>query len=173
MNLAKEATKAFFKDSWRGNELRIMTDGIKVYDDQPVGSDYGAVMYRESYTRVSKDEDFWGLGFDEYKSYDKVVYTSGPTFVNGGWFTEGLKVQTRQLGEWKDVSGLVIEPLYPYDNTAGNPLKGAESITGIDYTFSFDDTWGDGIRIVGKPYTDDDGVSFTSISEFEVYYVAE
>ncbi len=38
---------------------------------------------------------------------------------------------------------------------------------GSTYTFSFDDTWGDGVRIIGTP---GGTATFTSFAESEVYY---
>lgn len=64
----------------------------------------------------------------------------------------------RQNFHWVDVIGLSVTPAYPYD---------ANAATNTTYTFTFDDTWGDGIRIVGVP---GGSAYFTSIGELEVYY---
>jgi hypothetical protein len=67
-------------------------------------------------------------------------------------------VQVRQNHRWIDVTNLHVSPRYPADQTAG-PYK--------TYTFTFDDTWGDGVRVVGTPGGD---AHFTSIAEMEVYF---
>ncbi|UYQ60962.1 hypothetical protein [Streptomyces peucetius] len=51
-----------------------------------------------------------------------------------------------------------IGPAYPYDNTAGAHRT---------YTFAFDPTAGDGVRIIGRPGGER---TFTSIAELEVNY---
>ncbi|MEO3806352.1 hypothetical protein [Nonomuraea sp. B1E8] len=89
---------------------------------------------------------------------DKVVFTSGKMFGDGGWFGADLRVQVRKDHEWTDVSGLRITPGYPYDDTAG-PFRA--------YELAFDATGGDGVRIIGAP----GGTrTFTSIAELEVYH---
>jgi hypothetical protein len=89
---------------------------------------------------------------------NKVVYTTGAIDPNdGGWFDD-LRVQVRQNFRWIDVTGVTVTP--PYPNTA---QAGANT----HYTFTFADTWGDGVRIIGTP----GGPSkFTSFAEPAVYY---
>lgn len=93
-----------------------------------------------------------------------VVYTTGNTFFDGGWFGSsdgGLRVQVRQDFRWVDVIGLSIAPDYPYDQSAG-PNK--------SYVLTFDDMWADGVRIVGPP---GGAAHFTTIAELEVYFAGE
>ena len=79
-------------------------------------------------------------------------------FAVRGWFSGGLRVQVRQGFNWTDVTNLVISPSYPYNGSAG---------TNKSYVLKFDDTWGDGARIIGAP----GGTAyFTSIGELEAYY---
>lgn len=92
---------------------------------------------------------------------NRVVYTTGDIFSDGGWFTdpaEGIHVQVRQNHDWVDVTGLSVSPAYPYDSSAG-----PNSI----YTFTFDDIAGDGVRIIGKA---GGSANFASISELAVYF---
>lgn len=59
---------------------------------------------------------------------------------------------------WKDVENSAIEPPYPYDASA-TPFK--------TYVFFFNDTWGDGVRIIGR----NGGMErFTSIADLKVFY---
>jgi hypothetical protein len=102
--------------------------------------------------------DFWGITFNHVYAFNKVVFTTGNVFGDGGWFTSGLRVQTRCNGIWIDVSGMTVTPVYPNNNTAGAHLT---------YAFTFNTVAGDGIRIAGVP---GGGAYFTSISEFEAYY---
>lgn len=111
----------------------------------------------DSWNNENKKEDYWGYTWSQAYHLNNVVYTTGNIFPDGGWFTD-IKVQVRQNFEWKDVENLSISPDYPNSSDAG------ENET---YTFSFDDTWGDGIRIIGTPGGDR---TFSSIAELEVYY---
>jgi hypothetical protein len=57
-----------------------------------------------------------------------------------------------------DVTNLQVYPAYSYD-------EHVES--GTSYTLSFDDAWGDGVRIIGRP---GGSSAYTSIRELVVYY---
>lgn len=105
-----------------------------------------------------KPFSWWGYTWNQAYHLNKVVYTTGKMFSDGGWFSSGLTVQVRQNFAWVTVSGLGITPDYPYDQGAG---------TNVSYTFTFDETWGDGVRIIGTPGGPG---SFTSIAELAVYY---
>ncbi|MGH9457948.1 MAG: hypothetical protein ACRD2J_09955 [Thermoanaerobaculia bacterium] len=103
----------------------------------------------------TKTTDFWGYTWTRAYNLDRVVYTSGEIAGDGGWF-ETLRVQVRQNFRWVDVEGLSISPAdlsQPYGK----------------FVLDFDDTWGDGVRIIGMP-----GGSgrYTTLAELEVYYAA-
>jgi hypothetical protein len=106
----------------------------------------------------AKAQSYWGYTWSRPYNMNKVVYTSGASFPDGGYFASGLKVQVRQNFQWVDVTGLSVSPDYPYNGTAA-PYK--------TYTFKFDDTWGDGVRMIGATGGTQ---KFTAISELEVYY---
>lgn len=107
-----------------------------------------------------KPQDWWGYTWNRAYNINKVVYTTGTMFGDGGWYASGLTVQVRQNFQWVNVQGLRMTPSYPYNNTAG---------TNSSYVLSFNDTWGDGVRIIGTP----GGTSyFTSIAELGVYYTS-
>ena len=124
-------------------------------------NDGNTAQSEDSWDNSSKSSDWWGYTFGTSYHFDRVVYTTGNMFSDGGWFSAangGLQVQVRQNFRWINVTGLRISPDYPYDGTAG-PNK--------TYTMTFDATWGDGIRVTGTP----GGTStFTSIAELEAYY---
>ena len=111
----------------------------------------------DSWNNERKAEDYWGYTWSQAYNINELAYTTGNVFPDGGWFTD-IKVQVRQDFEWVDVTNLSISPDYPNDSSAG---------TNETYTFSFDDTWGDGVRIIGTPGGD---AHFTSIAELEVYF---
>lgn len=174
-NLAQESKDVLFVNDNRSNAARVMVDGITKFKDIATGStDIGAVGFAESYTGGSKDLDYWGVDFGKHVTLDKVVYTSGPTFFDGGWFVDdSLKVQVRQFNDWVDAEVTEMTPAYPYNNTAGPRLAGQTELQGIAYTFKLRDTWGDAVRIIGKPYAHSNGVAFTAIAELAAYYVED
>lgn len=106
---------------------------------------------------ADKPADFWGYTWTRRYNIDRVVYTTGRMSDDGGWFDD-LRVQVRQDFDWIDVSGLRTTPSYPHDASAGPNRR---------YTLAFDPTWGDGVRIIGRP----GGSSrYTTIAELEVYF---
>lgn len=105
-----------------------------------------------------KPLSWWGYTWNQAYNLNKLVYTTGTISSDGGWFRSDLSVQVRQNFTWVTASGLSSTPGYPYSSAAGSYTT---------YTFTFTDTWGDGIRIIGAP----GGTShFTSIAELAVYY---
>jgi hypothetical protein len=133
-------------------------------------SHYGKIAYlndgrrdltEDSWDGEQKTVDQWGYTWPRAYNVNRAVYTTGRMFPDGGWFTAadgGLKVQVRQNLSWRDVTGLTVDPGYPYDSSAG---------PGKTYTLTFDNTWGDGIRVTGHP---GGSAAFTSIAELEVYF---
>jgi hypothetical protein len=101
---------------------------------------------------------YWGYTWPLEYNINKVVYTTGDVFSDGGWFASGLTVQVRQNSQWVSVSGVSVTPAYPYNSSAG-----AQTV----YTFNLPDELADGVRIIGTP----GGTStFTSITQLAVYY---
>ncbi|GHO87512.1 DUF4185 domain-containing protein [Dictyobacter formicarum] len=115
----------------------------------------------DDYDQAAKTQDWWGYTWNQAYNLNKVVYTTGNMFSDGGWYSNGLTVQVRQNFQWVNVSGLHVTPSYPYSNAAG---------ANTNYVFTFNDTWGDGVRIIGTP----GGSSyFTSIAELSAYYTTK
>ena len=115
----------------------------------------------DSFDSRNKRVDFWGITFSKAYRMNRVVYTTGAMFPDGGWFSAydgGLRVQVRRDGLWTEATGLAITPDYPYDSGAGDFT---------DYTLCFDPVVADGVRIIGPP---GGGAYFTSIAELEVYF---
>ena len=104
-----------------------------------------------------KTASWWGYTWPRRYFINRVVYTTGSMFADGGWFSSGLKVQVRRNHAWVDVTGMTISPAYPYSSAAG-PNR--------TYTFDFTAIDGDGVRIIGGP---GGAAAFTSISELAVY----
>lgn len=106
----------------------------------------------------AKTVDWWGYTWPQPYHMNRIVYRTGDVSDVGGWYAADLRVQVRQNFEWKDVEGATITPRYPYSGDA---------VAHATYTFTLPEgTWGDGVRIIGRP----GGAShFTSISQLAVY----
>ncbi|MEO7021272.1 MAG: DUF4185 domain-containing protein, partial [Ktedonobacteraceae bacterium] len=89
-----------------------------------------------------KATDWWGYTWNHAYMMNKVTYTTGTIFSDGGWYASNLRVQVRQNFQWVDVTGLNATPNYPYNNSAGSNTT---------YTFTFNALQGDGVRIIGTP----------------------
>jgi hypothetical protein len=148
--LTGSATRAISKSTHYGrlcglNCGDILDDGFKNQSED----DFDAEL---------KLADWWGYTWSHAYNLNRVVYTTGSMFPDGGWFSSSLHVQVRQNFDWVDVNNLSIDPAYPYSSNAGSRTT---------YIFTFDDTSGDGVRVIGTP----GGSShFTSISELGVQY---
>jgi len=148
-NIAKTGTgrAALYTVDHFGNALAQMTDGVK-----NSGGD-------DSWNNAPRNEDYWGISFDGNYGFNKAVFTTGNMFPNGGGFGDGVKIQVRQNGSWVDVTS-IISPPAPYD------------VAYKSYTFTFNDTWGDAVRVYGKPaHAKEDVNTFTSVGELELYYM--
>lgn len=106
---------------------------------------------------ADKREDFWGYLWTRRYHLDRVVYSAGKTHADGGWFDD-LRVQVRQDFRWVDAQALQVSPRYPHSRRAGPDKR---------YVLDFKATWGDGVRIIGKP---GGKAKFTTIAELGVYY---
>jgi hypothetical protein len=131
------------KYSAHNSHLNYMNDGNKGHSE-------------DNWNGERKQEDWWGYTWSQSYNMNKVVYTTGNMYPDGGWFND-IKVQVRQNFKWVDVENLEGVPAYPNSNSAGKNQS---------YTFIFDKTWGDGVRIIGTP---GGNATFTSIGELEVY----
>ena len=128
---------------------------------------FGNVGFYNDGNRAESDDDWndenkaaswWGFTWPRQYTVDRLVYTTGTMFGDGGWFSSNLRVQVRRNGVWSDVPGQSVTPAYPYNSSAG---------TNHTYTFTFPATAADGVRVIGVP----GGTrTFTSIGELEAYY---
>ncbi|NGN66495.1 DUF4185 domain-containing protein [Streptomyces sp. A7024] len=144
-NLAREpGTARTERVAHFGNE-HFYNDGVKDHSE-------------DDWNDENKSASWWGYTWPKQYKVNKVVYTPGKMFGDGGWFASDLRVQVRKDHRWTDVTGLAIGPDYPYNNTAG---------PGKTYELTFDATAGDGVRIIGTP---GGSRTFTSIAELEAYF---
>lgn len=112
----------------------------------------------DDFDQEIKTSDWWGFLWSRPYTLNQVVYQTGNMFPDGGWFAAKLRVQVRQNFRWVDIPGATVTPTYPYSSAAGAYTT---------YTFNFPGTWGDGVRIIGRP----GGTSyFTSIGQLAVFF---
>ena len=102
-----------------------------------------------------------GYLFDKTYEVDKVIFTEGMNFDNGGWFANGdVAVQALINGTWTDISKVKVSPKYP----AGN-LQSDFGAQFEEYVFTFNKIECQGIRIIG---TAGGSAGFISVSELAV-----
>lgn len=116
----------------------------------------------DSFTGAILHEDDWyAIRFAATVEANRVVYTEGKSFDNGGWWlTLGLEYLDARTMKWQPVPGAGMSPAYDYRDT----MEGREPYTA--FTFEFPTLSAAGFRIIGRA----GGVrTFTSIGELEVY----
>lgn len=110
----------------------------------------------DSNNRTPATHDFWGVTWPTSYRVDEVVLVHGAADARGGRFTAAPAVEVRRDGRWQAVEEVTVAPAYDPD--------AAEA--GTRYTFTFPETAGDGIRLVGEA---GGAQSFTTVTEVEVY----
>ena len=106
------------------------------------------------------EKDWYGYLWRDPIFPDRVVYTMGRNYLDGGWWTS-LTVEYTTDGEtWSEVQDVVITPLYNFSNDpAARPDYSR-------YVLTFESVRASGLRIAGTP---GGFAQFTSIVELEVY----
>lgn len=127
---------------------------------------FGTAIYNDGNTAHNEDDwnderkptSWWGYTWPRTYRLDRVAYTTGTMFGDGGWFSSAPRIQVRRAGVWTDVTGQRVTPSYFTSPSAG---------TNRTYVFDFDTTTGDGMRVIGGSGGTQ---TFTSIAELEAYY---
>lgn len=114
----------------------------------------------DDYDGEIKDSSFWGYTWPQDLTFNNVVFTTGQTAEDGGWFIVRPQVQVRQDGVWSTVHGTTWSPSF----SPGGPGQSPTS-----YEINFPKTSGDGIRVIGVPGGNH---RYTSVSEMAVHYTA-
>jgi len=143
--------------------LEQFRDGKK-----PNVGDYnpGAQFDTFAYSALVHDE-YIGYIFTSPFELNKVVFTEGMNFDNGGWFANGtLKLQLLiadgDVAVWTDVE-TEVDPAYPNGNTQAAFGSSFET-----YTFNFEKTVCMGVRLIGEA---GGSAHFISVAELEAYGV--
>lgn len=153
VNLAPLAEGAVYTYDYFGNAFNVMKDGN-------VGSEANDATSWQDH--IQQTEVYWGLTFSKLYNFNTVDFTVGKLNSNsGGWYGSEPKVQVRYNSQWIDVTNQSVSPAFPDDPTSSEQT----------YTFTFDDMYGDAIRIIREP-GQAPGVDFayTNIRELAIYY---
>ncbi|WP_412062454.1 PQQ-dependent sugar dehydrogenase [Rubrivirga sp. IMCC45206] len=115
----------------RGAELAgVVVDGVTPAPDAPrwrhVSTDGG-------------DASWVQIETDGARAFSGVAFQEGGAFADGGWFEASPRVEVRQGGTWRAVTGLTTSPAYRADD--GAPFD--------TYALAFAPIDGDAIRVVG------------------------
>jgi hypothetical protein len=109
---------------------------------------------------LNSHKDYIGYIFKNKCSVDKLIFTEGMNFDNGGWFADGsVTVQALVNDTWTNINAK-ISPSYPNSNEKDGFGEDFE-----EYTFTFNAVECDGIRIIG---TAGGEAGFVSVSELAV-----
>ena len=109
---------------------------------------------------LNSHKDYIGYIFKNKCSVDKLIFTEGMNFDNGGWFADGtVTVQVLVNDTWTNINAK-ISPSYPNSNEKDGFGEDFE-----EYTFTFNAVECDGIRIIG---TAGGEAGFISVSELAV-----
>jgi len=133
------------------HDIEVIRDG----DRPPAGSWDSSRQYDTYDGPHTAPKDWIGYAYGAPQRFRRVLFQEGRQFWDGGWF-ETLTVQVRQDGQWVNVSGMTVTPLYP----------GLNAISYETFVMSFTAIAGDAIRIYGRPGGSD---GFISVGELRVY----
>ena len=149
VNLAAPSTGAVpISKSAHFGRLQILNDG------QRTGSE-------DDFDDEVKSASWWGYTWPRRYHLNRVDFTSGEVFPDGGWFVGRPRVQLRRDGQWVDATAQTVSPAYPGDATAGAHKT---------YTITFLPADADGVRVYGTP---GGNRTFTSASEVAVHYATQ
>jgi hypothetical protein len=115
----------------------------------------------DDYDDEVKSSSWWGHTWPRRHRVNRVEFTSGQVFDDGGWFSGRPIVEVRRDGQWSRATAQTITPAYPGDSTAG---------TNRTYTFTFVPVEADGVRVTGVP---GGSRTFSSVAEVAVRYVTQ
>lgn len=147
-----------------GNKsLEVLRDGKKPnVGDYNTGDQYDTYM-----NNAASHEEYVGYIFTKEFEINKVVFTEGMNFGDGGFFENGsLKLQilvaNGDVAEWKDIEA-EVSPEYP--NGTAQAHFGLSFET---YTFHIEKPYCMGVRLIGMA---GGSAHFISIAELEVWGV--
>jgi len=106
------------------------------------------------------EEDWYGYTWSGSIYPERVVYTMGQNYTDGGWWTFLTVQYMTDSGTWREAANVTITPPYNFEDRFDARPDYSR------YTLSFDRVRASGLRIYGEP---GGIVDFTTIVELEVY----
>lgn len=148
VNLADPATAAVpISKSAHFANLGLLNDGVLTGGE-------------DDFDDEVKTASWWGYTWPRKYHVNRVEFTSGAVFADGGWFVGRPRVQLRQEGQWVDATAQTVSPAYPGDPSGAHQT----------YTIAFLAATADGVRVVGNP---GGARTFTSVAEVAVRYATQ
>ena len=141
--------------SGRGSDdLEVVRDGVT-----PAPGATSRLRQFATYTGSrERDLDWVGYAFGQERRFARVRFQEGLHQDDGGWFETAPRVQVRQGGDWRDVTGLTVSPEYRADDGRGYDA----------YSLAFAPTTGDAVRVIGPPGGD---AGYVSVGELRAFVV--
>ncbi len=140
--------------------MGVGSQDLDVIRDGKYGYQYTGQYDTFAYS-ATDHEEYIGYCFGETFTFDKILFTEGMNFDDGGWFKNGsLRVQALVGGAWKDVNA-TVSPSYPISDSKSDFGTDFES-----YSMVFEPITASGIRIIGMA---GGRMHFISVAELEVY----
>lgn len=134
--------------------LNTIYDGVIPYI-----ADFSSALQYDTYDGgKARDSVYVGLQFDKAYTLERLDFTEGLHFHDGGWFVGQPQVEVLVDGVWKSIRS-TISSAYPTGSVQadfGNPFE--------TYVFTFEKPIScEGVRLVGKP---GGSAYFISVGEF-------
>ena len=153
-------------------DRNLLTDGVEIRSRKPnAGSiiDNNPTTIAATFANKRAQEDWFGVELEEPETVERIVFTHGKTFHDGGWFDVSaakprVQIKSKHGGEWETVGELKDYPAATATDAAG--LKGGERFT-LELARA---TEVYGVRVVGKPASGDNPKqAFSSCGELEAF----
>lgn len=123
-------------------DINTIFDGVIPY----IADTTSSLQYDTYDGGEKKDSVYAGIEFDKTYTLERVEFTEGKHFNDGGWFAEAPTVEILVNGKWQTAKTTISTP-YPTGNT-----KEAHGNNFEVYVFTLaTPTKCDGVRIIGRP----------------------
>jgi hypothetical protein len=121
-------------------------------------NDGDLITSEDDYDDEVKSSSWWGYSWPNRHLVNRVDFTSGQVYPDGGWFAGRPVVEVRRDGQWIRADAQTITPSYD----ASKPYS--------TYQISFAPTDADGVRVIGTP---GGARTFSSVAEVAVRYLTQ
>jgi DUF1680 family protein len=153
-------------------DRNLLADGIEIRSRKPnSGSiiDGNLQTIASTFSNKKAQDDWFGVELPEPVSVQKIVFTHGKNFHNGGWFNSSVEkpyvqIQTSPKGKWETVCEIKDYPRTTATSPAGLK-KNQQFICKLEKPAKVY-----GVRVVGKPSSGDNPKqAFSSCAELQAF----